>query len=154
MLHPLPPQLLKFVQFRSHSQEVVCVKLHIFGGKEDFILRPHTYPLCQAVPEPENNLTHSFWTEQSQNHPCFPCIPCSTRNARSKVAVPLVFLPSAVLPAPLAGTCSAAASALPGGAWGTWALLLLPEQLQSRTCLQQTHSPAGDRWLKQELRNI
>lgn len=63
MLHPLPPQLLKFVPFRNHCQQVVCVKLHILGGQEDFTLWTHTSVLCQAVPVPENNLTRSLWTE-------------------------------------------------------------------------------------------
>lgn len=151
MLHPLPLQRLKFVQFRNHSQRVVCVKLHILGGKEDFTLRTHASFLRQAVPVPENNLTLSLWTEAEPNPSLLSLYSCSHLGwMEVKRQCHWLILPCAPLLAvvPVPRSC-------PGSTCGTWALCSCSRSSSKaiRAC-EQTPSPLGDRWLKQELRNI
>lgn len=154
MLHPLPPQLLKFVQLRNHSQQVVCAKLRLLGGKEDFPLQTHISLLCQAVPVPENNLTSSVWAEAEPKTSLLSLYSFFHLEwMEAKWECQWLMLPDLCAPVLICSACALAPAQAVHGGREPLCSCSRTSSKPIRAC-EQTHSPLGDRWLKQELRNI
>lgn len=89
MLHPLPPQLLKFVQFRNHSQQVVCEAAY-FGWEGGFYtVDTHICSVPSSACAREQSHTQLMNRGRAKTVPAFPVFLLPSGMNGGKATVPL-----------------------------------------------------------------